>query len=36
MRIAMHNMTESPKKNQLTMSKHSKKFSFRLERYSNT
>ena len=31
----MPNMTESPK-NYLTMSNHSKKFSFRLEKYNNT
>ena len=31
MTIAMQSMTES-QKNQLTMSKHSKKFSFRLEK----
>ena len=30
MRITIQNITES-KKNQLTMSRHSKKFSFRLE-----
>ena len=35
MSIAMPNMTESPK-NYLTMSNHSKKFSFRLEKYNNT
>ena len=33
--IAMQNVTVS-KKIQLTMSKHSKKFSFRLENYNNT
>ena len=31
----MQNMTES-QKNQLTMSNHSKQFSFRLEKYNNT
>ena len=34
MSIAMANMTES-KKNQLTKSKHNKKFSLRLEMYNN-
>ena len=36
MSIALQNMTESQKKNQLNMSKHSKKFSFRLEKCNNT
>ena len=36
MTIALQNITESPKKDQLTMSKHSEKFSFKLEKYSNT
>ena len=37
MSIAIQNMTEFPqKKNQLTMSKHSKRFSFTLEKYNNT
>ena len=36
MSIAMQNMIYSPKKSQLTISKHSKKFTFRLEKYSNT
>ena len=34
--IAMQNMTESSKKNQLTMTKQSKMFSSRLEKYNNT
>ena len=36
MSIVTQNITESPQKNLLTMSKHSKKFSFRLEKYNNT
>ena len=36
MSTAMQNMIESQKKNQLTMSKHRKKFSFRLKKYINT
>ena len=39
MSIALQNMTESQKKkkkNQLNMSKHSKEFSFRLEKCNNT
>ena len=29
-------MTESPPKNQLTMTNYSKKFSFRLEKFNST
>ena len=36
MNTATQNMTESSHKNQLTMSKHSKNISFRLENYNNT
>ena len=36
MSIAIQDMTESQKRNQLTMSKQSKKVSFRLEKYNNT
>ena len=36
MSIAMQNMTELPNKNYLTMSKDSKEFSFRLEKYNDT
>ena len=32
----MQNMTKSPRKSKLNISKHSKKFSFRLEKYNNT
>ena len=35
MSTATEKITESPKRNQLTMSKHSKKFAFRLEKYNN-
>ena len=34
--IAMQNITESSKKNQLTMTNQSKMFSIRLENYNNT
>ena len=34
--IAMQNITESSKKNQLTMTNQSKMFSLRLEKYNNT
>ena len=33
---AMQNITESSKKNQLTMTNQSKMFSLRLEKYNNT
>ena len=36
MSIAMENMTGHPQKNLLTVTNHSKKFSFRLEKYNNT
>ena len=36
MSIAIQDITESQKRNQLTMSKQSKKASFGLEKYNNT